>query len=172
MSVVVPDGADGRGVLAFAWWSTGVFAVTAIIAAIWPTTALRVVAVVVALLAFGIGLFVFLGAYFRAIGRSRYELVSVAGVYLLMGGVAPRAVRRSLLGALAVQVVVALVTASVRLYSSLAFGVLVPLLGVALCGWWSATHGAFAQRSVPDTDGTPDDVDDGDSSERAESAGE
>ena len=32
---------------------------------------------------------IFLVAYLRSIGRSRYEVISVAGVYLMMGGVAP-----------------------------------------------------------------------------------
>ena len=153
---------EGRGIIAFAWWSTAVFAVTATLAAIDPSTLLRAVAVTVALVAFALGMIVFLVAYFRAIGRSRYEVISVVGVYLFVGGVAPAAVRRSLLGALAVQIVVALTTASVRPYTSLAFGVLVPLLGVALCGLWSARHGNFPARSAPTTDDdrAADDVDD------------
>ena len=146
MSPLVPADAPGRGIIAFAWQSTALFTVTATLAAISPTTLLRVVAVTVALVSFAIGMIVFLVAYFRAIGRSRYEAISVVGVYLFVGGVAPASVRRSLLGALGVQTVVALATASVRPYTSLAFGVLVPLLGVALCGMWSARHGRFAER--------------------------
>jgi hypothetical protein len=145
---LVPAEAPGRGILAFAWWSTAVFTVTATLAAVSPTVFLRIVAVIVALVAFAIGMIVFLVAYFRAIGRSRYEVISVVGVYLFVGGVAPAAVRRSLVVALAVQTVVALITASVRPYTSLAFGVLVPLLGVALCGLWSARHGHFPQRAA------------------------
>jgi len=40
--------------------------------------------------------------------------------------------------------------------SVLAFGVLVPMLGLGLNGLWASTHGAFAQRAVPDssTEGT------------------
>jgi hypothetical protein len=178
VSVIVPDGVAGRRILSFAWWATGAFALTAALAAIWPNLFLRVVAVTVALAAFAIGMVVFLGAYFRAIGRSRYEEISVVGVYLLMGGVAPRAVRRSLLGALAAQIVVALTTASARPYSSLAFGVLVPLLGVALCGWWSSVHGTFAPRRQRDAAADEDEAADEDGAditavdETAESAGE
>ena len=90
---------------------------------------------------------VFLVAYLRAIGRSRYEVISVAGVYLMTGGVAPLSVRGPLYAALATQIVVALATASVRPYTSLAFGVLVPLLGLALCGLWSAGCGVFPPRA-------------------------
>lgn len=160
----MPDGAKGRGILAFAWLSTAAFAVTATLAAISPSTFLRVVAVTVALVAFGIGMIVFLFAYLQAIGRSRYDVISVVGVYLLVGKVAPAPVRRSLFAALAVQVVVALTTASVRPYTSLAFGVLVPLLGVALCGLWSARFGDFPERSAtppgPKADDTSDDTSD------------
>jgi hypothetical protein len=157
MSFLVPTDVEGRRILAFAWRATVLFSVTAIVAAIWTTLFLRVVAVTVALLLFAAGMIIFLVAYLRAIGRSRYEVISVAGVYLMTGGVAPATVRRSLYGALAVQTVVALATASARPYSSLAFGVLVPLLGLALCGLWSAVCGTFPPRpdagSVPATAG-------------------
>lgn len=173
MSPLVPTDAPGRGIVAFAWQATALFAVTATLAAVWPTTLLRVVAVAVALVSFAIGMIVFLVAYFGAIGRSRYEVISVVGVYVFVGGVAPAAVRRSLLGALAVQTVVALTTASVRPYTSLAFGVLVPLLGVALCGLWSARHGRFPERAAP-TDQDDDEADDQDDDEddEVEAAGE
>ena len=146
MNFLVPADAPGRRITAFAWQATALFSVTAILAAISSSSSLRVVAVVVALVLFAAGMIVFLIAYLRAIGRSRYEVVSVAGVYLMTGGVAPTRVRRSLYGALVAQIVVALVTASVRPYTSLAFGVLVPLLGLALCGLWSARHGDFPRR--------------------------
>ena len=146
MSFLVPTGVEGRRIVAFAWQSTALFSVTAIVAAISPTMFFRVVAVTVALLLFSVGMIIFLVAYLRSIGRSRYEVVSVAGVYLMFGGVAPVPVRRSLYGALAAQIVVALATASARPYSSLAFGVLVPLLGLALCGLWSAACGTFPPR--------------------------
>ena len=65
--------------------------------------------------------------------RSRREELSVAGLFLLSGS-APSDVRRLLLGALAVQTAVALATASVRPFTPLAFGVLVPTFGLGLCG--------------------------------------
>ena len=147
MNFFVPAGAKGRGILAFSWEATAVFSVTAILAAISPTQLLRVVALTVALVLFAVGMLTFFVAYLRSIGRSRYEVISVAGIYLMMGGVAPLPVRRSLYGALAAQIVVALATASARPYTSLAFGVLVPLFGLALCGLWSAAHGTFPRRA-------------------------
>jgi hypothetical protein len=152
MSLLVPADVEGRRIIAFAWQSTVLFSVTAIVAAISQALFFRVVAVAVALALFAAGMVIFLLAYLRSIGRSRYEVISVAGVYLMTGGVAPTPVRRSLYGALALQIVVALATASARPYTSLAFGVLVPLLGLALCGQWSAVWGTFPRR--PDSGAT------------------
>jgi hypothetical protein len=57
-------------------------------------------------------------------------------------------VRTNLLGALAAQVAVAVLTASVRPYTTLAFGTLVPVYGLGLCGLWAARHGSFGSRVV------------------------
>jgi hypothetical protein len=96
---------------------------------------------------FVVGMVAFLVAYARAIGRSRTEQVEILGVYFLGGGAAPPPVRRALLSDFAVQVVVAVVTASIRPYTAVAFGVLVPMLGLGLAGLWGATHGAFGARA-------------------------
>jgi hypothetical protein len=61
-----------------------------------------------------------------------------------------------MLGALGLQIVVGIAGAAVRPYTSLAFGVLVPLFGLAMCGLWSATSGAFPARDE-DPAPTPDD---------------
>ena len=73
------------------------------------------------------------------------EELSVAGVFFLSGS-APAPVRRALLGDLTVQVVVALATATARPYTPLAFGVLVPVFGLGMCGLWGATAGRFPPR--------------------------
>jgi hypothetical protein len=154
MKYVLPAGVKGRGIIAFSWQATALFAITAILAAITPS-ALRVPALTVALVLFAIGMIIFLVAYIVAIGRSRYAVISVVGVYFMSGGVAPKEVRVSLLGALGVQIVVGVATAAVRPYTSLAFGVLVPLFGLAMCGLWSATSGVFPARGetpVPASD--------------------
>jgi hypothetical protein len=94
-----------------------------------------------------LGSLAFLRTIFLAAERSRYETLSVAGLWLLSGS-APMAVRRLLLGALAVQVVTALVGASVRPFTPLAFGVLAPVYGLGLCGLWAAIAGAFPAKEA------------------------
>jgi hypothetical protein len=94
-----------------------------------------------------LGSLAFLRTIFLAAERSRHETLSVAGLWLLSGS-APRAVRRLLLGALAVQVVTALVGASVRPFTPLAFGVLAPVYGLGLCGLWAAIAGAFPAKEA------------------------
>ena len=73
----------------------------------------------------------FFWAYLVAVQRSRTDLIGIGGLYFLQG-TAPRTVQFRLLGSLAVEVVVAVVTASIRLYSALAFGFLVPVFGLGL----------------------------------------
>ena len=124
---------------------TAVFTVVAVAAAALPDQ-LAVVAVVVDLVLFAAGIVAFVGALLKAADRSRTEAVTLAGVFWL-SGTAPREARRPLLGALAVEVAVALVTAGVRPFTGLAFGVLVPVYALGLTGLWGARHGTFAARS-------------------------
>jgi hypothetical protein len=123
--------------------------------------------VVIDLLLFAIGVVAFLWGYFAAVQRSRSDQMSVAELYFLMGTAIPSRVRRTMNALLAVQVVVALVTALSRLTtpgesgptngSTLAFGVLVPMLGLGLNGLWAANHGDFPPRRLKDGKGRPAD---------------
>lgn len=124
---------------------TAAFVAVAVAAASLPDH-LAVVAVVVDLVLFAAGIVAFVGALLKAADRSRTEMVTLAGVFWLSGS-APSRARRPLLGALAVEVAVALVTAGVRPFTGLAFGVLVPVYGLGLTGLWGARHGTFAARS-------------------------
>jgi hypothetical protein len=141
----------GGAVIRLSAVGTLVFALTAITGAI-SEGFLRDVAAVVAFALFAVGIVAFFAAYARAVSRSRFETISVAGLYLLMGS-APRAVQLRLLGLLAIQVVVAVATsvatASVRPFTPLAFGLLVPMFGLACCGLWAAYHGTFPARRDP-----------------------
>jgi hypothetical protein len=123
---------------------TGVFTVVAAAATVAPDT-LDVAAVVVDLVLFGLGCAAFLRGLLLAAQRSRTEELSVGGLWFLSGS-APAGVRRLLLGSLTVQVVVALVTASIRPFTALAFGVLVPVYGLGLAGLWAASRGTFPPR--------------------------
>jgi hypothetical protein len=53
-------------------------------------------------------------------------------------------VRQLLLGSLALEIVMALAT--IWINAAFAFGILVPLWGLAHCGLWSARHGTFPPR--------------------------
>jgi hypothetical protein len=134
----------GGPIVTLAVAGTAAFAVAATAAAVWPDAlAAPVAGLDLVLFAVGVGAFVWtllLGA-----GRSRYEVVSVGGLWFLAGS-APPPVRRVLLGTVAVQTVVALVTASIRPFTPLAFGILVPTFGLGLCGLWAARHGTFPPR--------------------------
>jgi hypothetical protein len=133
----------GDGIVRASWYGTAVFAVTAVGADL--ASFLRPLALAVAAALFVVGCGVFLIAYGRGVARSRTERVSVPGLFFLSDS-APSDVRRSLLGSLAVEIALALVTAAVRPYTSLAAGTLVPVYGLALCGLWSAKHGTFPRR--------------------------
>lgn len=139
-------GLAGARAITAAVAGTVVFTVTAVVAAIaghatlWP-------AFVVALGLFAAGAVIFAVAFAAAAERSRRDEMGIGGLYFLAGkDTAPVAVKRWLLGALCVQVVVSFATAAVRPFSTLAFGMLVPLYGVALCGLWAARHGRFGPR--------------------------
>jgi hypothetical protein len=142
---MAPD-AEGDRIIRASWTSTAVFGALAAAAAATGAKPLEILSAAVSLVLFVAGCVVFLVAYARAVGRSRTEEVAVAGVYLMMGGSAPASIRTHLLGSLATQTVIALVTAAIRW--PLAFGILVPTLGLGLAGLWTATHGAFPDKRV------------------------
>lgn len=127
------------------WAGTAVFVVTAV-AAVAGGAPADAVALVVAGALFTVGCGAFLWAYALVVRRSRTEVIGVAAVYLLTGETAPAPVRLALLGALGVQVAVALGTAIAQPYTSLAAGTLVPVFGLGLNGLWAARHGNFAAR--------------------------
>jgi hypothetical protein len=143
-----PSEVQGAGIITASWIGTGVYAVTALIATVFPD-GFGVAATFVSLVLFAIGCAVFFWAYLVAVQRSRTDLIGIGGLYFLQG-TAPRTVQFRLLGSLAVEVVVAVLTASIRLYSALAFGFLVPVFGLGLCGLWAARHGTFEPRPAPE----------------------
>lgn len=127
---------------------TALFAVTAT-AAVIDRDSFGLLNVVVSLGLFGIGCVVFLWAFGVAVNRSRTDAIGIGGLYFLQGS-APRRVQVALLVPLAAQVAVALVSAGLRPFTSLAFGVLVPMFGLAQAGLWGARHGRFGSRSDAD----------------------
>ncbi len=137
----------GSGIVKASVASTAAFTVAAAAGVLAPDT-FAVVTAVVSCVAFVAGCVVFLWAYALALNRSRTEAIGIGGLYFLAGTGAPAPVRRRLLASLAAQVVVALLAASLRIYTAVAFGILVPVLGLGLSGLWAARHGSFPARSA------------------------
>ena len=141
MNLELPDDPIERA----SFVGTAVFTVMAVLAAATNADPLVVLAVVVDLVLFVAGCVAFVATLLRAADRSRNEQITLAGIWWLQGS-APADVRRRLLGAFAVQVIVALVTASARPFTGLAFGILVPTFGLGLVGLWGARLGEFGPR--------------------------
>ncbi len=156
---LAPDLAGRRWIEA-SWWGTGVFTLSAVVAAIVPDVA-TLPALVVDLTLFAVGSVAFLWAFAISVERSRYEVLSVAGIYFLAGDAAPREVRVHLMTSLTVQVIVALATAGVRPFTELAFGILVPMFGLGMAGRWAAEHGRYAEGQLDEIPRKPikDDAD-------------
>lgn len=125
-------------------WVTGLFGVVAVLGTVW--SAVLPLAVAVDLAMFAVGAAVMLWAFLRGVDRSREEVVSLAGLFFLADKAAPRPIVVWLWGCLTLQTAVAISTASVRLYSSLAFGVLAPVFGLGMLAVWGAVHGQFPRR--------------------------
>jgi hypothetical protein len=142
----VEEEQPGAGLVLLSWAGTGVFAATATIATLLPDEAARPAAVVDGVL-FVAGVVAFLWAYGLAVGRSRTDAIGIGGLFFLSGS-APKVVQVRLLAALALQVVIAVVSASIRPYTAVAFGILVPMFGLGLAGLWGARHGRFPPRDA------------------------
>lgn len=145
--------------------ATFFFAVVAVISAVIFDDVFRVVIVVVSLSLFAVGVATFLIGFFAAVQRSRECEISVSQLFFLAGDVAPRDVKLPMLAALSVQTLVGVTAAIARpttdgkAGSVLAFGVLVPMLGLGLNGLWASRHATFAPRSGLDAaDESPDDA--------------
>ena len=135
----------GLRIVQTSWLSTALFAVVSAVAVL-ADGAPRTVAAAIDIALFVIGVGIFIWAYAIAVARSRTDEMGIGGLFFLAGDVAQTAPRRHLRLSLTMQVVVSLVAASLRLYTVVAFGVLVPTLGLALMGLWGARHGRFGPR--------------------------
>ena len=138
---------------------TVLFLIATIVAAVVFTPATRAVGVAVDLVLFGVGVAAFIWGYFSAVQRSRVDEISVASLYFLSGQVASKQVQKIMNGCLIAQLLIGLAGAIARSStdgkagSTLAFGVLVPLLGLGLNGLWASQFGTFTPRDQPDRQG-------------------
>jgi hypothetical protein len=102
---------------------------------------------------FAIGAVGCLWAYVSALERSRVDEIGVANLYLLTGRTAPPRIKRLMSLLLAVQVVVSLAAAIIGAVglegsqvNAMAFGILVPMFGLACNALWAVRHGRFGPR--------------------------
>ena len=167
----------GARIVAADFAGTALFVITAVLAAVFFTTALQWVGAITALALFAAGVFCFLWSYVQAVQRSRTDEISVTSLYFLAGPPTPTDVKRPMLGLLAVQIVTAAATTFARLQgpdgkpgSSLAVGFLVPMFGFGLNGLWAAAHGTFPPRRRRADPETPDAVTSGESDQSAAGA--
>ncbi len=110
----------------------------------------------VSMMLFAIGAVGCLWAYVSALERSRTDEIGVANLYLLTGRTAPTRVKRTMSLALVVQVVVALAAAIIGAVglegsqvNAMAFGILVPMFGLAMNSLWAVRHGRYGPRIDP-----------------------
>lgn len=152
------EGVNGSIIVRINVALTALFLATSIAATIVFEQPWKSIAVGVCLINFSIGVVAFLWGYWNAVQRSREDNIAVAALYFLIDGCAPRAVAIRMNGLLGLQTVVGLATALARTStngergSTLAFGILVPMLGLGLNGLWGAFHGQFSPRAIGQAD--------------------
>lgn len=141
---------------------TGAFVVVTLVAAWGFAPWQRALVTAVDLSLFAAGTAAFLWSFVVAVGRSRTEEISVSALYLLGGGIVPRRTALAMHACLALQASVGLAAALARAStdgrpgSALAFGVLVPVLGVGLNGVVAVGQGTFGPRGGASGDGGPE----------------
>lgn len=102
--------------------------------------ALLVIAAVLFLggcVAFGVG-------FVRSAGRSRFEIVDLAGTFYLTGS-APDRVRKQLLGLWFAQIAIAAVAIPL---TDPPFAVMAPVWGIGIITWWASAHATFPPRQA------------------------
>lgn len=135
------DVEEGAGLVQLSFVGTGMLLVAALAGIASPDGGGLLTAWVSGAL-FVVGVVLFLWGYAVGVARSRDEQITLSGLFFL-SGTAPEVVRFRLRLAFAVQVAIAVVAASVRAYTAVAFAVLAPMLGLGAMAMWGARHGAF-----------------------------
>jgi hypothetical protein len=137
------EGVIGRRIVVASWAALVLFALVAIPDAL-GLRALDTTAAVVSLALFLASLPVWLYAFGMVLVRSaRGDDIAVAS-WVFLTGSAPSDVRRHLLGATGVSVVLSFATAWAN-----PFGVLVPMFSLGMAALWGARHGTYPPRPAP-----------------------
>ncbi len=124
---------------------TAVFTVVAFAGVLAPKP-FAALLVALSLLSFAVGCAAFMIGFVRAVARSRVDVIDLPGLFFLAGSV-DKSVQRRLLTLLGVQLIVGIVAASFRPFTSVAFSTLTPIFPLGLMAWCGATHGRFPARS-------------------------
>jgi hypothetical protein len=140
----LPAALPGRGIIRASLAGTVVFTLLAVGAVL--VDGLMPPFVVVSLVLFFGGSVVFVLAFLAAVDRSRTEAIGIGGLFFGAGSM-PGRVQAALMGSLAVEVVVGVAAAVIRLYTAVAFGTLAPMWALGLAGLWAARHGTFPSRA-------------------------
>jgi hypothetical protein len=83
--------------------------------------------------------------FLRAVGRSRYEVIDLAGLFYLTGA-PPSPVRKAFLRLWFAQMAIAVAAVIV---SRPPFAVMAPVWGIGLITWWASLHATFPPREDP-----------------------
>jgi hypothetical protein len=148
------NGIPGEGLVRADVAGTAIFVVAiAIGVPLRDERAAQILVGAVSMVLFAIGAVGCLWAYVSALERSRVDEIGVANLYLLTGRTAPPKVKRTMSALLAAQVVVALTAAIIGAVgltgsqvNAMAFGILVPMFGLAMNSLWAVRHGAYGPR--------------------------
>ena len=138
----------GRPIVLIDVMGTVALVVAVLAAVLAPSRGTELAYLAVSLVLFIGGSAAFVVGFLMAVGRSRTEVVDMAGLFYLTG-TAPRVVRRVMLGLWFIQIGVV----AVSLAAAPAFGVMALLWGIGLLPVWGARHGQFRALAVPDRPG-------------------
>jgi hypothetical protein len=123
---------------------TAALVVVSILAAAWPTKAAELATILVAGLLFLGGCSAFAVGFVRIAGRSRFEVVDMAGTFYLTGS-APRPVRRWFLRLWFAQIAVVIATAA---FIHPPFGFMALVFGIGMIPLWASRHATFPARDL------------------------
>lgn len=141
---LLPD-LPGRSLLVADALGTLVLLGATVAAALSAADGVQVANLVVATVLFTGGCVGFAIGFLRAVGRSRDEVIDLAGLFYLTGS-GPTEARRWFLGLWFAQIAIAIGSVPV---ADPPFGVMAPVWGIGLLTWWSARHGTFPARATP-----------------------